>query len=153
MKHFKPLWAVCLLFILFGNTVLAFANNSTLPNASICKIEVFTDAAHPVEYNIIPVKCVIQYYKLDQLHQIIAKINKAVVGEQSSVASKKLQQLMHRNQSQLRKDVHGMLLAQKYKIKNVPMIVFDDGVYAIEGQANLQLALQSYQHWLKRDKT
>lgn len=138
MKIIKIIFLI--IFTAFTNDVLA------------TNIQIFTDTIHPVNTANITSDVHIEYYKLDQLNLLIKKINQAIHNENKENAAAQTKKMIIVYKHAINHAVLGMNLAQKYEIKKIPAIVFDQGKYIVFGQISLQKSFQEYKQWLNQKK-
>ncbi len=121
-------------------------------NMNNMKIQIFTTSTHRVNVDYNNPNTVIEYYNLDQIQSIINQMNvklSALPPEEAKIQAK---QLFEKYQPQLQAAGQGIKYAQQYNITKVPAIIFDNGVYKVFGQTDLQTAIQEYRQWQKQKK-
>lgn len=121
-------------------------------SAEALTAQIFTDAKHQVSVQGISQNVKVEYYNLDQLQAIVAKINAAIQGEGHQAAANQAKQIMSRYRMQLNHAVDGVKYVHQYKIKSIPTIVFDSGKYRVVGQNNLGVAIEEYKKWESNKK-
>ncbi len=137
-----------ILSIMFGFSSPCWAAS----NMNKMKIQIFSTSTHRVNVDDNNQNVVIEYYNLDQFQSIINQINvklSALPPEEAKIQAK---QLIEKYQPQLQAAGQGIKYAQQYNITKVPAIIFDNGVYKVFGQTDLQTAIQEYRQWQKQKK-
>lgn len=129
-----------------------------LPLASIAaqppsQIDVFTDAAHPIE-NVAAVKqalgekATVRTFHIDaqaRLNETLSKNLPADRDKAKAIALERIQALNHtRLRQALTESFDGLMLAQRYGIDRYPAIVFDGGKRVVYGVVDLREALRLY---------
>lgn len=117
------------------------------------QIDVFTDAAHPME-NIAAVKqalgeqTTVRTFHIDaqtRLNESLSKDLPADRDKAKAIALERIQALNHTRLGQaLAESFDGLMLAQRYGIDRYPAIVFDGGEGVVYGVVDLREALRLY---------
>ncbi len=154
-KNFNVISSLILsliLSIMFGFSSPCWAA-SNMNNMNNMKIQIFTTSTHRINVDYNNPNTVIEYYNLDQFQSIINQMNvklSALPPEEAKIQAK---QLIEKYQPQLQAAGQGMKYAQLYNITKIPAIIFDNGVYKVFGQTDLQMAIQEYRQWQKQKKS
>lgn len=91
----------------------------------------------------------IQFYELDGIHRIEAKLSQGLTSdpEQSKrVVLQRFQQLQEEDRAQMQRAAMGLAKVAQYGIDRYPAIVFD-GEVAIYGVTDIGEAVHRYQQW------
>lgn len=117
------------------------------------QIDVFTDAAHPIE-NVAAVKqalggkATVRTFHIDaqaRLNETLSKDLPADRDKAKAIALERIQALDHTRLGQeLAESFDALMLAQRYGIDRYPAIVFDGGKRVVYGVVDLREALRLY---------
>lgn len=147
-----------------GHLLLGLA----LPLASIAaesrvpsRIEIISDAAHPVENIAIVQKQLgsfasIRYFTIDaqaRLDEALSRDLPADPEQARAIALKRIQALDQPGlAAELSESFEGLLLAQRYGIDRYPVVVFDEGKTVVYGITNLREAVRLYQQSTTKER-
>lgn len=130
--------------------ILIISVGTILSSISLAqKIFVFTDSSHPMVLSGLTSLKDVKIYKMDYFNRIKDKINKAISSstpEQSEEISK---EIIAKYRISLIKAARGFELAQKYNVRSVPTVVFNNDAFQVKGQSNLSVAIQEYKKFEK----
>lgn len=115
------------------------------------RIEVFTDARHPIQEFRQPVPGLpeVRIYQLDRLHRLEAHLSKDLSTDPELArqqAIDRLQEIHRTDRARLQQAAVGLARAAHYGIDRYPAMVFN-GHAVVYGLTDLKAALAHYRHW------
>lgn len=89
----------------------------------------------------------VQIYNLDQQSAEEKKLAAELPGNQAAAAKEVERRISRYRQSDLQRIWAPRILAQKYDIRKVPAVVFNDGEAVVYGVTDVNKAIEKWQEW------